>query len=199
MSQPPILITTTGRAGSSMVCGILRAHGVYFGRNLKVHPVKQNPKGYFEHLAIEAMLRNSYLRTKGIERFEQFLQNDGWNGKGPWAVKTGYLCMVFPRVHRIYPQAKWVIVCRSREGVLRSDQNTPFTLKPSPEEFVDQRLKDLDTIRATPDADFRDVWSDPIVHGNYDELRDVFKWLGLGPVDPDVVDSYVDRSLWSGA
>jgi len=44
-----IIVTGMHRSGTSMVAGILKLCGVYFGDNL-LHPQKENPKGFFEDL-----------------------------------------------------------------------------------------------------------------------------------------------------
>ena len=44
-----IIVTGMHRSGTSMVAGILKLCGVYFGDNL-LHPQQENPKGFFEDL-----------------------------------------------------------------------------------------------------------------------------------------------------
>ena len=192
------LILTTGRAGSSMIANIFAEHGDFFMGNVR-EADKWNAKGYFENIRVQRALKGTHgmdLLGEYPEPSEYFsnifldiLVEQGWDGKQPVLVKTGFY---FFRVFRPFAP-KIVLVRRPIEDVIRSYQDCGF-LKHyfSPNEIKKiMRRFDKDMHRSMG----YDVYTDQVIEGNYTSLKNAIEAVGL-TYDEEIVKDVVRPGYW---
>ena len=168
----PLLITGLPRSRTSMVAGILGKLGLWLGTT--VPGGASNPKGFFEHYALREQVNKRILarlncdplgvkkmpllmglpRMEGLQdRVEKIVIADSYNGGSPWGFKDAKLTLLWPIWNNAFPKARWLIVNRPRELVIKSCLKTDFMRQHSGEtEFWERfcdayasRLKQLRT------------------------------------------------------
>ncbi len=84
----PLLLLSAGRSGSSMVAGILAAHGIWTGN---CRPGNQyNPKGFFENTKIKNHLASSMGRD-WLKVFANYSQNAFGQEQIDWMLGATYM------------------------------------------------------------------------------------------------------------
>lgn len=153
-------------------------------------------------------LPNINLRYKIMDIFK----NEGYQ-KGPWMYKGAKMCLIWPIFQRSFYHAKWVIVRRRTDDIIDSCIKTSFMHAFNKKEnqkavnvnsqregwlwWVKQHLKRFEEMEKTG-LNIKYVWPEKMIeNGNYQEIKDVIKWLGL-KWDNDVFD-FVTPGLWNTA
>lgn len=217
MEQQPILITGCARSGTSLIAGAVDRCGAFGGNVLG--PTPYNRRGQFEHVGIRDLIIKPYLRDRlGVDPLGQhplpdrrelpdlphlatkvfaLLRHDGFDG-GPWYFKGAKLGLIWPVWARAFPDARWLIVRREREAIVRSCLRTPFmkafdTAEPW-RQWVDHHLECFAEMRASGLA-VREVWPEEALAGRFDALREAVEWTGLA-WNEAAVRELVDPSLW---
>lgn len=219
-TKTPILITGLPRSGTSMTTALIDAGGAFGGNVLG--PTPANRKGQFENRRICRTVVKRYLKTLNSDPLGQcswpdlrnldptennpfhklleIIQEDGWDGDCPWYYKEPKMCLIWPAVHNVYPDAKWVICRRNSSDIIRSCKRTAWfrsTLKTEQQwtTWLNHHLDALEQIKDNCQA--REVWPYRFLNGDFSELVDVLDWLGLH-FNEEVANEFVDRSLWHG-
>lgn len=216
--QPPILIISPPRSGSSLVGFMLNQVGVW-GGEMKIgdseYPVKYNPYGYFENIAINKILID-YLRTNDTmnmgKRFqplnldadyEEFDKKviaslSGKNEKQPWFYKNVKSVFCWRLWDKYFPEATWVIVKRNRDDILKSIKRTSFMDAYNTDEEWRLYLDKLDSIVNTIQVKCRffviDI--DKIFRGDLWEFKLIISLIGL--TYSDKMLGCIDKNCWSG-
>lgn len=146
MIQQPILIVSPPRSGSSL-CGYILDRAGIWGGKMKVgddkYPVKYNPYGYFENIAITEVLVD-YLKKNDTANLEKRFQPvnldaddpefykkitkclEGKDDNQKWFYKNVKNAFCWRLWDKYFPDATWLIVKRNREDILRSIKKTSF-------------------------------------------------------------------------
>ena len=208
----PILITGAARSGTSMVAGVINMCGAFGG--IMAGKNKNNQKGMFENVAIRNTILKPYLRQIKVDplgqyplpdvsnlviprdiqqRVEQVMVDEGYKA-GAWMYKGAKMCLSWPVWHYAFPNAKWIIVRRKTEDIVRSCVRTGFMrafysdvnqkavgVKTEDEGWrwwVEQHEKRFNEM-INEGLNCKVVWPDKMVVGDYKQLYETLEWLGL--------------------
>lgn len=213
----PILITGCARSGTSLVAGIIHKHGA-FGGEMR-GPTQYNARGMFENSQIVNFVKNVMGGTLEVDPLGQYpladpenlpellgfgeaiielLKQDGYID-GPWFYKGAKIPMLWPLWDKAFPNAKWLVVRRPTEAIVKSCKKAPFMRKvPADlgwEWWVEQHLEVFPSMKQHLGNRYREVWSADIIEGRLFELQSAIEWLGFS-FDRDIVEEFVDPNLW---
>lgn len=213
----PIFITGAARSGTSMTAGIIELCGAFGGKTSG--PTKYNKKGMFENAEVRNKIVKPYLKEvlhvdpmgqkplPDVKKLSPMLQLRirmetlmAWQGydQGPWYYKGAKLCLIWPEWHRAFPEAKWLIVRREDRDVVRSCMLTGFMRAYKDEagwqEWLDTHKTRFEEMKKAG-LDVQEVWPTKFVEGNFEEIEQVVKNLGLEWKSKKVFD-FITPSLW---
>lgn len=212
------MIAGLPRSGTSMVTGCLHSLGAWVGNT--VPGGVGNPKGFFEHVSLREKLIKPLLTQLGCDPlgvrqlpvFNQvpringlrdsalsIIKNDGYSGDMPWAYKDAKLTLLWPLFIQAFPNARWIIVSRNPEDVIRSCLRTHFMAHHSQSnafwrDFVSQYQARLTALKESQ-AQVYEISADNLISGNSDEILTLADSLGLRS-DRHVIESFVDPNFW---
>ena len=180
-----VVVTGSGRSGTSMVAGLFAAHGVFFG---DCKPADEfNPRGYFEHPA----LPRPKAKGKGWPRtFWRRLRREGWDRVAPWGVKH---ITTRWRWFRALNPAVVVVTKRPRAETLNSLRRTGWPL--NAERLLRRFHKRVRRIQEEAPCPVIVVCTPALVAGDYTEIRRAFEILDV-PFDPAIAEAWIDPSVW---
>lgn len=184
-----VWVTGVPRSGTSMTCGVLAEHGVFFGRCMD--PNEYNAKGYFENMWLRWALKEKQMGDWPDSWFRQ-LAAEGLNGE-PWGTKQ------WPSTWRYMKKLEpdVILYCRRPlEQIVDSMNRVPWT-RMDPETRVKQLWQHMNTVRAEAECPVLEVETDELVRGHVEQLAPVLDALGLS-LDPELAESWIDPSLWHG-
>ena len=211
----PILITGCARSGTSMIAGIFNLCGA-FGGDMR-GATSYNSKGMFENKYIVDEVVKPYLSRMGSDpmgqyplpdqsrislmpNFRSIIMNvfmDQGYKEGPWFYKGAKMCLVWKLWNDAFPNAKWIIVRRPDESIIKSCMNTPFmrayTDNDGWQGWVDyhkDRFEELESLGALP------IWSDLVIKGQFNEIKYAVEQCGL-EWNENAVEDFVDKTLWN--
>jgi len=222
--RQPIFIVSTGRSGTSMVTGLLNRAGMWVGEYHKGD--RDNPGGYFENKRIKDGVIKPILTFSGYDRHgrhplpeetldlphEEFgnlikahLDADGYQYHVPWGFKDAKMVLMWPTLHKAFPDARWVIVKRNREDVIKSLSRARFMAQPmaglikDDSDFLgkwfDRYQRGIDEIKSCPEIEFYEVDSDQILSGDYSSLLRTADALNLR-LNDERIRNYVKPEWW---
>jgi len=223
----PILITGCARSGTSMIAGVINMCGAFGGK--MSGPNHNNQRGMFENARIRNTIVKPYLRRIKVdpmgqyplpnvddlmipsdlkEEVEQVLLAEGYK-EGPWMYKGAKMCLMWPAWHYAFPNAKWIIVRRNTDDIVRSCLRTGFMrafireenqwmVKAKSEEegwkwWVKQHEKRFVEM-VTEGLQCMQIWPHRMVDGDYTQIHEMLDWLRL-PYKSEILD-FVDPKLW---
>lgn len=200
-----IIVVGMGRSGTSMTCGVLAACGADFGKTIGPHP--ENPRGFFEHRGVRDNVIKPILRRAGADplgqthlpapedmphepRFRDQIEQ-ALNGAN--AMKCAKAMLLWPLFVEHFPDARYVIVRRSREQVIASCERTSFMRHRGDwGAWYDGNVERLEEIKARlPSVE---VWPDP---NDPDVFMEAVDHCGL-EFDRDAVDDALMPEAWHG-
>lgn len=202
MQDRPILVLGLPRSGTSLIAGALRACGAWLGYT--VPGGRSNPKGFFENVYLREHVIKTVLRDLGCdptgvvklpaleslpdvddlkEKVCTAIANEGYAGTVPWVFKDAKLTLLWPIWQRAFPEARWIIVRRDTEDIIRSCLRTHFMVAHSRDPafwaaFVDAYLERLAALRDSG-VWCREIWPRDLVAGNREGLAALVEELGL--------------------
>lgn len=219
--EDPILITGTARSGTSLTAGIIDRCGAFGG--VTSGPNRYNPKGMFENSEIREKVVKPYLASIGADPKGQYPLPDpldtpmpsGWRKKicdafemqgynsGPWYYKGAKMCLMFSVWDKAFPQAKWVIVRRSKKEIINSCLRTGFMREYKDEEgwgrWVDHHLWCFDLMKQSFGDRIVEFWPAQVFDGEGLEAAKVLaEKLGL-PFNKGPVDTFLEKRLYHGS
>ncbi len=199
----PLLVTGLPRSGTSLVAGLLAESGVWVGRTVPGGP--PNPRGFFEHVVLREEIDKGLLRALGCdplgvtslppmtlppvdnlrETVHRVLAREGYDGHRPWLFKDAKLTLLWPLWAQAFPRARWLIVRRAREDVIRSCLRTHFMAQHGLDERQWQRWAEayeqrLGQLRRRV-CWWREIWPQRLVRGDFQALELLVRELGLPP------------------
>lgn len=183
-----IWVAGPSRSGTSMVAGLLAAHGVAFGRC--VAGDEYNPKGYFEHVYLKSLRGVEPLPPNWPAPWWDRLRSEGWDGRAPWGVKGG--AQLAPIVQPMRPTV--VIICRRPiKQIVRSRSHVRWA-KGSPRTVTRNVYRALASL--TWPRLLVNVRTPEIAAGRYGDVLPAFDALDLA-FDPAVADAWVEPGMWN--
>lgn len=220
----PILITGCARSGTSMTAGIIHLAGAHGGDCFGT--TRFNRKGMFENKKIRQHLVKPFLRSinvdplgqkplpdieavklvsnKTVEEWRSFVVNtmrsEGYNGNGHWFYKGAKMCLKWPVWQRAFPEARWIIVRRHSEDIVRSCLKTSFMKAYKTREgwleWVEQHKERFLEMEAAG-MDIQYVWPQKMIDFDLKEIKNVILKLGLD-WDQQKVEDFIEPAYWSG-
>ena len=213
----PILITSCSRSGSSMVAGCFNLSGAWGGvmRGATSH----NQKGMFENITIVETMVKPYLKGIGADPLGQYPLPSTenmiipvfWNTAvesiilregyidGPWFYKEPKMCLMWPVWHVAYPKAQWIIVRRPDQDIINSCLRTPFMRAYKNTDgwgkWVAHHLRCFQEMKDMG-LNVREIWSDNLIGGNYEELQEVIESCGL-TYNKQILRDFIDPVLYT--
>jgi len=217
----PILITGAARSGTSMTAGVINVCGAFGGR--MNGPNKYNKKGMFENDRIRQTIVKPYLKgiecdqlgQKPLPSTQQIFnvnqeQADRWRAKvmtvfseegykgGPYFYKGAKMCLIWLLWHMAFPDAKWIIVRRDKNDIARSCMQTSFMRAYRDVvgwlRWVEEHEKRFSQMKIAG-LNLREVWPSKMIGGDFSEIEEVIKWLGL-EYREEMVKAFVEPALW---
>jgi hypothetical protein len=218
MFDKPIFVTGVPRSGTSMVAGALSACGAWVGKTWA--GTRDNPKGFFEHVelrerVIKELLAELKCDTLGVrvlpdldqlqavpslpEVIHRIIVNGGYEGNNPWLLKDAKLTLIWPIFVAAFPDARWIVVRRAREDIVRSCLNTVFMAQHSTdpgfwhrfvEDYENRINRLLDSVSFV-----REIWPEQLVCGNLEPLRKLVDDLDLGWNEPSI-KAFITQEYW---
>jgi len=196
----PIIILGMPRSGSSMTAGIFSEHGVWTGSCRG--PTELNRKGHFESKAIKRVIMGTYgakaIVTEGrlaqhVPGFKtavlSAIAKDGYVS-GDWLWKGSAL--YWPSFYEFTP--KWVTCKRPTEQIFSSCRRSgifgKYLTDTRLQEIIDLHNEQMDCIKGAFEVD-----TDAVANGDYESIELALEGCGIEP-NREVIDSFVDRSLW---
>lgn len=225
MNQP-ILVTAPARSRTSMTAELIHNAGA-FGGDVLLSRGYANPRGFFENLEIrqkiakpmlahlkcdpkgqkplpndeqiEAMKMDRVLATRLRSRVLGVMREQGFL-HGPWYYKGAKMLLVWPAWHRAFPDAKWVYVWRSDEGIINSCLRTHFmqAYKDAAgwKGWIEHHKKRLGGLMASG-ADVHVFDGDLATSGDFEEVRKMLDFCGL-PYSRSKADEIIIRGKNGG-
>lgn len=186
-----VFITGHVRSGTSMIAGLFRTHGVFFGEC--TGPVRDNRKGRVENEWLKQTMHEGQWPDWPESWFRR-LKEEGWDREVPWGAKL--MPMWWPKMRATEPDV--VVLCyRPAPQILESCGRVSWAGNRSMEtirgrwEMMEEAAEEAMGVVAR-------VWAQDVVRGDYGTLRPAFDALGID-IDPGVCEDWIDTDLWHGA
>lgn len=219
--KSPILITGAARSGTSMTAGIISLSGA-FGGDMN-GPNRYNKKGMFENNTIRQDIVKPYLKSLGCdplgqaplpdnnqifnvteeqaekwrEKIRSVFDQQGYKG-GDFFYKGAKMCLNWFIWHKAFPSAKWVIVRRDDNDIVRSCLQTGFMRAYRDavgwHKWVDHHKQKFEQMKVAGLL-IKEVWPTKMINGDFTEIESVINWLGLEYND-SLARSFIDPGLW---
>lgn len=200
----PVLVTGVPRSGTSLTMGLLAGAGLWTGKTVPGGPA--NPRGFFENARLREGLVKPLLRgvlaadPLGVRRLPEIdtghaaphlarliaraLSEEGWPPPQPWGYKDAKLSLLWPLWAEAFPDARWIVVTRDREAVVRSCLRTPFMRRHSDDPAFWRLLHDAyrgrqQALAAGVRGPVRHVRFEALLAGEFSALRAVAEELSL--------------------
>lgn len=215
--RDPILITGCARSGTSLTAGIIELSGAFGG--LTTPPRAHNRKGQFENDTIRNTVIKAYLLRAGFdpmgqnplpdinnllefpnikECMEKIMKKQGYKENMPWYYKGAKLCLIWPIIHKAFPNAKWVIVRRNNKDIINSCLKTHFmrAYKDTKgwQKWIDEHKRRFYEMEVN-NLNMKYIWPSNFVNGNLTEIQEVINWLGL-KYNQNIIKEFIDPKLW---
>jgi len=142
----PIIVTGTGRSGTSMVAGILRQLGIHMGYTMVPYNIS-NPKGHFEdiefHYLNALFLKQACTEDAWYSEVIPLIKRRMAEGR-PWGWKTPSTTDLIAYYTQLLPEAHYLVVRRNTKDIREScikayDWDAQFTIK-----HIGERLARMD-------------------------------------------------------
>jgi hypothetical protein len=218
--EAPIFVLGLPRSGTSLVAGLLAQCGVWTGTTVPAGP--ENPRGFYEHVLLRDRVVKGILARAGFdplgarrlppvdraievpglaELVRGLLELDGYRHDRPWLYKDPKLTLLWPTFRTAFPGARWIVVRRDVQAVIRSCLQVPFLRQHSGdlrfwEGFVaayQERLQHL----LDSGVECHELQSEAVAAGKLDELERVLGALGLGQhPNPERLREFILPEAW---
>lgn len=219
----PILITGAARSGTSMTAGVVNLCGAFGGQMSGA--TNYNRKGMFENSMVRDYLTKNYLKNQGWDpmaqnplpdietvkahaetqgaRFRQtvisIFRDQGCRFDGQWFYKGAKMCLMWPIWNEAFPEARWIIVRRNAEDIVRSCLRTGFMraykLRSGWLQWVAEHEKRFEEMHEAK-LRVQEIWPQRMINGDFTQMQMVINWLGL-VWDLDNVREFIEPKLWS--
>lgn len=218
--QSPVFITGCPRSGTSLYCGCLERCGANGGKVCGA--TSANPKGQYENSSIRNKIIKPYLKKIGADPLGQFplpavdelpsrpglrddfywmLVEQGLQPNEIWYMKVCKACLIWPVFNEAFPDAKWIIVRRNRDDIVKSCMKTSFMRKRLTElswyDWVNVHEERFGEMKSAMPDRVMEVWPSELVQGSFSNIRKSVEWIGLD-WNEEAISKWVDETLWHG-
>lgn len=193
-----VLVVGLSRTGTSMMCGLLAKHGVFFGQCTE--PSEINQKGFFENVWLKQIYKQQISLDRGrfYKEWLEELKKQRWNGKSVWGAKA------VPKKTQWWwmPVAQktdlLVVVChRPWEEMVQSRLRAGFQIHENNMRRHWRRLEEVvEKIKAKHVFHVR---TDLVVKKEWDQVKPIFGKLKGVEFSEQVADEWVDPNMWGVA
>lgn len=218
----PIFVLGIPRSGTSMIAGALHRCGAWIGATVPGGP--SNPEGFFENVMLRERVLKPMLDHQGADplgvrrlpgldglKLQPSLRGDvlrqiaveNYPGGGQaWLYKDCKLSLVWPLWRDAFPDARWVIVRRPAEDIVRSCLRTSFMNQHSfdPEfwrGWVREYEKRLEALKSSG-VWWREIDSHDAVVSDLTPIRSLVQDLGL-QWNEHAVRGFIKPQHWHAA
>lgn len=216
----PILITGVERSGTTIVAKIIAMAGVWTGITDKMYEnksIKNLLSLYYK--TIEADPRGQYplpdpekiyIPKTFSQDIYSCLNEDKFSGKEPWLYKSSKISQTWKVWNQTFPEAKWIIVRRKPSDIVYSCTKTMFMNAFSSVDIQKEvgvvgekagwywwvrQHEQLFAEMVKAGVNYKVVWPEDLVDGNYDSIKDILNWLNL-PYDEETIKKDINPLLW---
>lgn len=205
----PIFITGHARGGTSLVAGCVAMCDVSGGLGVR-GPSPWNRKGHFESEPLIA-LNKRILTDNGFDplgqhplpagelrlRFNLRRAAESVMPNERWFFKDAKTCLVHQFWRNAYPEAKWLVVMRSKAQVLASCERCGFMHKaPDWEVWYWHYYRQLAGIIQRPNSMI--VVPDDLVKHGAIAFKQYCQWLDI-PYNKEKLNTFIEKGLFHGA
>ena len=216
-----IIVTGTLRSGISIVGGVINLCGAWGGeftdtmrfdgkssyenpgirhslvkpllRGMRVDPLGQRPLPDIKRCK-EVAKKVEQVWMRSVERI---ILLQGYK-EGPIFIASAQAALIWPIWAKVFPKAKWVLVRRKDEDVIRSCMRTAFMRGYDTEEgwqkWIDEhKLRFEEMTRAG--LSISEVWPQEVINGKLEGLKSLIVELGL-KWDQPAAEVFVAPILW---
>ena len=207
---PPIFVLGIPRSGTSMITGALHLCGAWIGATVPGGP--SNPEGFFENVALRERVLKPMLEHQGAdplgvralpeldrltplpelkqEVLRHLAQENYPGGDWAWLYKDCKLTLVWPVWRAAFPDARWIIVRRPPEDIVRSCLRTRFMNQHSLDpdfwrSWIGEYERRLEALKSSG-VWWREIDSHAAVTSDLDPIRSLVNDLGLKWDEPSV-------------
>jgi hypothetical protein len=200
----PILITGVQRSGASIIARTIASLGVFTGKcnkltenvnfKLLLNDLYKNNKCPIN--AQYPLINNSLLSIPKNWRnvVQYYMSIDGYKSDQKWLYKNHRILQTWRIWKEIYPDAKWIIVRRNTNDIIDSCIQThymnafknPFNLKKvnAKDEYEGwlwwiYKHKDLITELTASGIDYKIIWPEKMLFGDYTQMKEIVEWIGF--------------------
>ncbi len=200
---PPIFVLGIPRSGTSMITGALHLCGAWIGETVPGGP--SNPEGFFENVALRERVLKPMLERQGADPLGvrslpdldrlmplpdfkndvlRHLMREGYPGdERVWLYKDCKLALLWPLWREAFPDARWVIVRRPLEDIVRSCLRTRFMSQHSLDpdfwrSWISEYERRLEALKSSG-VWWREVESQAAVLSSLDPIRSLVDDLDL--------------------
>ncbi len=215
----PIFVLGIPRSGTSMIAGALHLCGAWVGETFSGGP--DNPEGFFENIALREHVLKPLLRLQGADPLGvrslpnrdhltphpelkrqtlKHLVHEGYTGgEQAWLYKDCKLSLLWPLWRDAFPEARWVIVRRPVEDIVRSCLRTQFMNQHSfdPEywrRWIGDYARSLEALKSSG-VWWREIDAHSSVVTDLDPIRSLVMDLGMS-WNEDAVRAFVKPQHW---
>lgn len=199
LSETAALIDGAGAFGGDVQRYISRYHATYLNSSILYQIARPlmlelgvDKKGQEPLPDIEICHGRASELGHGIaEKIETILTDQRYRD-GPWYCHGAKICLVWPIWHAAFPKAKIIFVSRELDAHLKALRKTSYmqrcdtatgVLRKRTDEFWLKWIAEHDhrrnEMRECETLDMKVVWPDKAIAGDYSELQEMIKWLGL--------------------
>lgn len=221
MIDNPILITGIARSGISLIGKAIHLCGAWEGSPVGTLGREDNPhfgNGRLRELVMKPFMRGIKADPNGQaplpdidlcktlaprvaspwrQLVETIIRNQGYE-QGPWLFMDYRNCLIWPIWAEAFPGARWIIVRRNDDDVIRSCMRTGYMSAHKDmqgwQQWINahkQRFEEM--VEAGLNA--WDLWPQEIIKGNLTALRTLIAELGLKWDDADI-QNFVTPLMW---
>ena len=131
---------------------------------------------------------------------EKELAADGYDGTSPWLYKDCKTSLLWPLWHAAWPDAKWVIVRRSLNEIVRSCKGTSFMRQHGLnfagwQEKVEAYMDRLENMVETENVAWGELWPHHFMEGDFKPLAKMIEDCGL-TFDQEACEAMIERPAW---
>lgn len=201
----PVFVTGVQRSGSTIIAKLLNSTGAFFtGEVTKtMENIKLNAMLYLFYVNLQADPFGQYplpvFEDIEVDTWDKMiintLQYEGYDGKKLWLCKSSKIMQTLPLWYVNFPNAKYIIVRRRPSDIADSCMKTGYMTAFKNEKirksigiaderecwiwWVNQQESALKEFLKNFKIDYRVIWPERMVDGNYDQFNEILKWLGL--------------------
>ena len=143
----PVIVTGTGRSGTSAVAQALHIMGISMGAKFNKAD-ESNPQGDWEDqefVTTNDMLATNREHLNDMRRRIIFLTAKRRRTQRPWGFKDPTTSLCLPLYQELIPDAKWVVVRRKQAAVNKSMQKTYGWTEEFAQAEIDRRWEQIKT------------------------------------------------------